>query len=55
MDITLYKKKTDTGFFQVNAIDDVEVRTLIEKQCEYFNTYDAIEIKENNIVPYELF
>lgn len=55
MDITLYKVKTDRGLFLVNAIDDVEARSLMEKHGEYVHTYDAIEIKENDIVPYELF
>ena len=55
MDITLYKVKTDRGLFLVNAIDDVEVRSLMEKQGEYVHTCDAIEIKENEIVPYVLF
>ena len=38
MDITLYKVKTDRGFFLVNAIDDVEARSLMEKTwrvCSY--------------------
>ena len=55
MDITLNKVKTDRGLFLVNAIDDVEARSLMEKQGEYVHTCDAIEIKENDIVPYELF
>ena len=55
MDITLYKVKTDRGLFLVNAIDDVETRSLMEKHGEYVHTCDAIEIKENEIVPYELF
>lgn len=55
MDITLYKVKTDRGLFIVNAIDDVEARSLMEKHGEYVHTCDAIEIKENDIVPYELF
>ena len=55
MDITLYKVKTDRGLFLVNAIDDVEVRSLMGKHGEYVHTCDAIEIKENEIIPYELF
>lgn len=55
MDITLYKVKTDRGLFLVNAIDDVEARSLMEKHGEYIHTCDAIEIKENDIVQYELF
>ena len=55
MDITLYKVKTDRGLFLVNAIDDVEARSLMAKHGEYVHTCDAIEIKENEIVPYELF
>ena len=55
MDITLYKVKTDRGFFIVNDIDDVETRSLMEKHGEYVHPCDAIEIKENEIVPYELF
>lgn len=55
MDITLYKVKTDRGLFLVNAIDDVEARSFMEKHGEYVHTCDAIEIKENEIVPYELF
>ena len=55
MDITLYKVKTDRGLFLVNAIDDVEARSVMEKHGEYVHTCDAIEIKENEIVPYELF
>ena len=39
----------------MNAIDDVEARSLMEKHGEYVHTCDAIEIKENEIVPYELF
>lgn len=55
MDIVLYKVKTDRGLFLVNAIDDVEAHSLMEKHGEYVHTCDAIEIKENDIVPYELF
>lgn len=55
MDIILYKVKTDRGLFLVNTIDDVEARSLMEKHGEYVHTCDAIEIKENDIVPYELF
>lgn len=55
MDITLYKVKTDRGLFLVNAIDDVEARSLMEKHGEYVHTCDTIEIKENEIIPYELF
>lgn len=55
MDITLYKVKTDRGLFLVNAIDDVEACSLMEKHGEYVHTCDAIEIKENEIIPYELF
>ena len=55
MDITLYKVKTDRGLFLVNAIDDVEACSLMEKHGEYVHTCDAIEIKENDIVTYELF
>ena len=55
MDITLYKVKTDRGLFLANAIDDVETCSLMEKHGEYVHPCDAIEIKENDIVPYELF
>ena len=55
MDITLYKVKTDRGLFLVNATDDVDARSLMAKHGEYVHTCDAIEIKENDIVPYELF
>lgn len=54
-DITLYKVKTDRGFFLVNAIDEVEARSLMEKHGEYVHTCDEIVIKENDIVPYKLF
>lgn len=54
-DITLYKVKTDRGFFLVNAIDEVEARELMEKHGEYVHTCDAIEIKKNDIVPYNIF
>lgn len=54
-DITLYKIKTDRGLFLVNAIDEVEARSLMEKHGEYVHTCDEIVIKENDIVPYNLF
>jgi len=54
-DITLYKVKTDRGFFIVNAIDEVEARSLMEKNGEYVHTCDKIIIKENDIIPYNLF
>lgn len=54
-DITLYKVKTDRGMFIVNAIDEVEARALMEKNGEYVHTCDTIVIKENDIIPFNLF
>lgn len=54
-DITLYKVKTDRGMFLVNAIDEVEARSLMEHNGEYVHTCNEIVIKENDIVPYNLF
>lgn len=55
MDITLYKVKTDRGFFIVNTNNETGVRSLMEKHGEYVHTCYPIEIKENDIVPYILF
>lgn len=54
-DITLYKIKTDTGTYIVNAIDEVEACALMEKNGEYVHTCDSITIKENEIIPFNLF
>ncbi len=54
-DITLYKVKTDRDIFLVNAIDEVEARSLMEKNGEYVHTCDEIVIKENDIIPINLF
>ncbi len=55
MDITLYKVKTDRGFFIVNAINEFKARSLMAKNGEYVHTCDKIIIKENDIIPYNLF
>lgn len=45
MDITLYKVKTDRGLFLVNAIDDVEARSLMENMASMFIHVMPLKLK----------